>query len=62
MSAAQAAVNVPNQAASSKKKKGKGQVKTVDLTVLGFKAGGDPNRINVGEIDTAPPVSNKKKR
>lgn len=30
--------------------------------MLGFKAGGDPNRLNAGEIDTAPPVSMKKKR
>jgi hypothetical protein len=28
----------------------------------GFKAAGDPNRLNVGELDLAPPVSMKKKR
>jgi hypothetical protein len=64
LSAAQSALN-PSQAfeaGGKKKKKGKGQVKTVDLTVLGFKAGGDPNRINAGEIDTAPPVLIKKRR
>uniref|UniRef100_A0AC34G4V7 Uncharacterized protein n=1 Tax=Panagrolaimus sp. ES5 TaxID=591445 RepID=A0AC34G4V7_9BILA len=44
---------ISNQATDGKKKKDK----TVDLTVP--EAGGDPNRIIVGETDTATPVSIK---
>lgn len=50
--------NHTNSAISGKKKKKiKAQQKIViDPASLGFRPSGDPNRINVGEIDNAPPV------
>lgn len=46
-----------------KKKKGcKGGKVIVDGACLGFKATADPNRINIGEIDTVQPPSDPYRR
>ncbi|CAD5212201.1 unnamed protein product [Bursaphelenchus okinawaensis] len=47
-----------NSAKAKKNKKGK---KVVDGLILGFRPAGDPNRLNVGEIDTTPPTPLKRR-
>ncbi|KAK0424930.1 hypothetical protein QR680_008931 [Steinernema hermaphroditum] len=50
-SSASTPVAPPPAAGGKKKKKGKGVKMIVDGASLGFRAAGDPNRINAGEID-----------
>jgi hypothetical protein len=60
--AADTSGNLPNASGNGGKKKKKGKTgKVIDGAVLGFKTAGDPNRLNVGEIDNTPPVPVRKR-
>uniref|UniRef100_A0A1I7SWG7 GYF domain-containing protein n=1 Tax=Bursaphelenchus xylophilus TaxID=6326 RepID=A0A1I7SWG7_BURXY len=50
-----------NAGGSAKTKKNKKGKKVIDGLILGFRPAGDPNRLNVGEIDTTPPAPLKRR-